>query len=71
MQGMEITTEKMIDITASSLGEWEPNYDIELWNKNRQLHIFLQKEYYHADGGQIQYNTENIYVINATSFIKE
>lgn len=71
MQGMEITTEKMIDITASSLGEWEPNYDIELWNKNRQLHIFLQKEYYHVDGGQIQYNTENIYVINATSFIKE
>ena len=68
---IEIITEKMIDITGSSTGEWEPNYDIALWNQSRQLQIFLQKEYYNVDGGQIQNNTENIYVIDATSFINK
>ncbi|MTH18106.1 BNR repeat-containing protein [Flavobacterium sp. LC2016-01] len=33
---------KIIDLTTASIGEWEPNYDISLWEKQKKLHIFLQ-----------------------------
>ncbi len=36
------STWKIIDLTATSIGEWEPNYDISLWKKQKKLHIFLQ-----------------------------
>ncbi|WP_035647930.1 BNR repeat-containing protein [Flavobacterium sp. ASV13] len=33
---------KITDLTTASIGEWEPNYDISLWEKQKKLHIFLQ-----------------------------
>jgi hypothetical protein len=33
---------KVTDLTTTSIGEWEPNYDISLWEKQKKLHIFLQ-----------------------------
>jgi hypothetical protein len=33
---------KITDLTSASIGEWEPNYDISLWEKQKKLHIFLQ-----------------------------
>lgn len=33
---------KVTDLTSDSIGEWEPNYDISLWEKQKKLHIFLQ-----------------------------
>ncbi|MEN2413859.1 BNR repeat-containing protein [Flavobacterium mesophilum] len=33
---------KLTDLTTESVGEWEPNYDILLWEKQKKLHIFLQ-----------------------------
>jgi hypothetical protein len=33
---------KITDLTSTSIGEWEPNYDISLWEKQKKLHIFLQ-----------------------------
>jgi hypothetical protein len=30
------------DITASSVGSWEPTYDTELWKQKKQLHLFVQ-----------------------------
>ena len=33
---------KVTDLTSTSIGEWEPNYDISLWEKQKKLHIFLQ-----------------------------
>jgi len=30
------------DISSFSVGQWEPNFDKELWNKKKQLHIFSQ-----------------------------
>jgi len=33
---------KVTDLTTESVGEWEPNYDISLWEKQKKLHIFLQ-----------------------------
>ncbi len=33
---------KVKDITSYSVGEWEPNYDLELFSKEGKLHIFTQ-----------------------------
>ena len=30
------------DITTYSVGQWEPNFDKELWKKKKQLHVFSQ-----------------------------
>ncbi|HEY4326485.1 MAG TPA: BNR repeat-containing protein [Mucilaginibacter sp.] len=31
------------DITTSSVGAWEPNYDTELWKSKKVLNLFVQK----------------------------
>ena len=64
INGTEIITENIVDITNSSLGEWEPNYDIELWRQKRKISIFLQKEYFTSDGSNERYQLERIYVID-------
>ncbi|WP_304197680.1 BNR repeat-containing protein [Flavobacterium alvei] len=33
---------KIVDLTNDSVGQWEPNYDISLWEKENKLHIFMQ-----------------------------
>ena len=33
---------KIEDISTSSVGQSEPNFDKELWRKKKQLHIFSQ-----------------------------
>ena len=33
---------KIVDLTSTSVGQWEPNYDISLWQKKNKLHIFSQ-----------------------------
>ncbi|WP_227431569.1 BNR repeat-containing protein [Polaribacter reichenbachii] len=33
---------KVIDLSENAVGEWEPNYDISLWNKQQKLNIFYQ-----------------------------
>ncbi len=30
------------DVTAYSVGQWEPNFDVSLWKRKKQLHIFSQ-----------------------------
>lgn len=32
----------IVDITEHSVGQWEPNYDTSLWNRESKLHIFSQ-----------------------------
>lgn len=71
LQDMEIITKKMIDITDSSLEEWEPNYDIALWNLNRKINIFMQKEYFTVDGSVGKSHEEYIYVADLTSFLNQ
>ena len=31
------------EISKESVGQWEPNYDVDLWEKEKVLHIFSQK----------------------------
>ena len=33
---------KIIDLSDSAVGSWEPNYDTELWRNRKQLHLFVQ-----------------------------
>jgi hypothetical protein len=33
---------KVKDLSTTTVGEWEPNYDISLWDKRNKLHIFVQ-----------------------------
>ncbi len=33
---------KVVDLTNTSVGEWEPNYDTALWEKKNKLHVFVQ-----------------------------
>ncbi|MCG9972854.1 BNR repeat-containing protein [Christiangramia crocea] len=33
---------KIKDLTSYSVGEWEPNYDLELFSLKKELHIFVQ-----------------------------
>jgi hypothetical protein len=33
---------KVIDLSSSSVGSWEPTYDTELWKEKHWLHLFLQ-----------------------------
>jgi hypothetical protein len=71
LQDMEIITKKMIDITDSSLEEWEPNYDIALWNQSKKINIFMQKEYFSVDGNTDKSQKEYIYVADLTSFLNK
>jgi hypothetical protein len=34
---------KISDLTASSVGDWEPSYDTELWKDKKVLDLFVQK----------------------------
>lgn len=34
---------RIIDLTADSVGSWEPNYDTQLWQRDGLLHVFVQK----------------------------
>ena len=34
---------KFKDLTTTSVNQWEPNYDLNLWKANRKLHIFTQE----------------------------
>ncbi len=34
---------RITDLTANSVGLWEPNYDTELWNRDGILHIFVER----------------------------
>jgi hypothetical protein len=34
---------RVLDLTTESVGEWEPNYDPVLWERQNVLHLFLQR----------------------------
>jgi hypothetical protein len=34
---------EMLDLTETSVGFWEPSYDVQLWRRHGELHIFTQR----------------------------
>ena len=65
-QGGEMVTEEIMDITAGDMGEWEPVYDISLWQKTGKIQLFMQNAHYRPDGSGSQYEMEYIYVADVT-----
>lgn len=53
------------DITKSDAGEWEPNVDIALWKKEKQVNTLFQKSYYSCDATENKdgVREEEVYVI--------
>ncbi|WP_246022102.1 BNR repeat-containing protein [Flavobacterium cellulosilyticum] len=39
----EIFNWNITDLTPNSIGQWEPNYDLNLWKTDRKLNIFSQE----------------------------
>jgi hypothetical protein len=39
---LQKTQWKIQDLSRVSVGQWEPNFDKELWRDKKQLHIFSQ-----------------------------
>ena len=38
-----ISNWKITDLTPTSVGQWEPNYDLNLWKTDQKLNIFIQE----------------------------
>ena len=39
---LQTTNWTIKDLTAQSVGDWEPSYDTELWKNRKVLSLFLQ-----------------------------
>ena len=53
------------DMTDFSVDAWEPSHDLNLWNDQRKLHVFVQPSH-QGDGekvAQTEKNTEPVYVL--------
>jgi len=56
---------KISDLTDFTVDAWEPSFDINLWNKSRKLHVFVQPTH-QGDGERLAENAESssqIYVL--------
>lgn len=42
-KSLDGATWELADLSENGVGQWEPNYDVELWKAQRELHIFSQK----------------------------
>ncbi len=69
VNGREIFTEEMIDLTGESLEEWEPVLDLTLWKEQGRIQVFLQREHYQPDGTGGSSLSEYIYVADVTKFL--
>lgn len=56
-------TWKIIDINDNNWGEWEPNYDLNLWDKNKSLNLFAQKVQQLDSEGVSDYHSSSVQVI--------
>ncbi len=54
---------KIWDATQTSVGSWEPCYDVAYWNKKRQLHLFLQYTVQEDAEGKANILPEPVYVL--------
>lgn len=60
----------VIDLSKSSVGEWEPNYDISLWNKKKKLHIFTQNVTQIDGEGVAASNASEVKILTVNSINK-
>jgi len=51
------------DLTTSTVGEWEPSYDTELWRDKKVLNLFVQKVVQIDGEGKANVPPEPVYVL--------
>ncbi|WP_418606721.1 BNR-4 repeat-containing protein [Georgenia sp. SUBG003] len=54
---------EVVDLTAGSLGEWEPSYDLDLWRSHRELEVFVQNVTQVDGEGLEEYPPQFVYVL--------
>src|SRR5690606_24968392 len=42
VKGLNDLTGTLYDLSETSVGSWEPNYDSELWRRKRKIALFVQ-----------------------------
>jgi hypothetical protein len=42
-QNIDDVNWNIIDVNNENVGQWEPSYDTELWQKKKKLHLFVQQ----------------------------
>ena len=63
-----------IDLSEKTVGEWEPNYDVSLWNTKKELNIFFQNVTQIDGEGVTNIKPSNVDVLqikNLSKFINE
>ena len=60
---------KTFDATDYSVSSWEPNYDTELWNTSKGLHIFVQRVGQGDGEGQENLAAQTITILSIDSLI--
>lgn len=51
------------DLTAISVGSWEPSYDTELWKQKGKLHVFVQRSEQVDGEGRANVEAQKVYVL--------
>ncbi len=62
---------KQLSLTDYDVGQWEPNYDAELWKAQKELHIFSQKVTQVDSEGLADNNPQPVKIIEITKMPKQ
>jgi hypothetical protein len=54
---------KIIDLSKTSLGSWEPSYDTELWKEQGLLHLFIQNVVQVSGEGKANIPSQMVYIL--------
>lgn len=58
------------DITAATVGSWEPTYDTELWKTEKQLHLFVQNNIQVDGEGKADVAAQPVNVIEISNLLQ-
>lgn len=61
---------KQIPVTEEGVGQWEPNYDTELWKAQHVLHIFSQKVVQIDGEGVSQTDPQPVKIVEVKNILK-
>lgn len=54
------------DLVTSDVGQWEPSYDLTIWQRDAKLHLFLQKVHQADAEGLSNLPPQTVYVAEVT-----
>lgn len=57
---------RFFDLTDFPVDAWEPSYDTELWKRNRQLHLFVQRTKQGDGERTVAFKPQSVYVLEIT-----